>query len=97
MFLISAIRGGRVGSLVSGCHKVRNQRQRSDRLSPSLRRRAQVLMKDITTPVPTEDMRNLVRKYLEKAARINYGQLLEYAGVKGERRAVHALRSRRGF
>lgn len=43
-------------------------------------------MKDITTPVPPEDMRNLLRKYLEKAARINYSQLLDYAGVKGERR-----------
>lgn len=41
-------------------------------------------MKDITTPVPQDDMRNLLRTYLEKAAHINYGQLLEFAQVKGQ-------------
>lgn len=41
-------------------------------------------MKDITTPVPPEEMKNLVQKCLEKAARINYGQLMEYAQIKGE-------------
>lgn len=40
-------------------------------------------MKDITTPVPPEDMKKLVQKCLEKAARINYGQLLEYAQIQG--------------
>lgn len=44
----------------------------------------QVLMKDITTPVPPEEMKNLVKKCLEKAARINYSQLMEYAQVKGK-------------
>lgn len=42
-------------------------------------------MKDITTPVLQEEMRNLLRTYLEKAAHINYGQLLEFAQVKGQR------------
>lgn len=44
----------------------------------------QVLMKDITTPVPPEEMKKLVQKCLEKAARINYSQLMEYAQIKGE-------------
>lgn len=44
----------------------------------------QVLMKDITTPVPPDEMKNLVKKCLEKAARINYSQLMEYAQVKGK-------------
>lgn len=41
-------------------------------------------MKDIATPVPPEEMKNLVQKCLEKAAAINYSQLMEYAQVKGE-------------
>lgn len=41
-------------------------------------------MKDITTPVPPEEMRKLVQSCLEKAARINYSQLIEYALIKGE-------------
>lgn len=44
----------------------------------------QVLMKDITTPVPPEEMKKLVKKCLEKAARINYSQLMEYAQIKGK-------------
>uniref|UniRef100_A0A7N8YG19 Calcium dependent secretion activator 2 n=1 Tax=Mastacembelus armatus TaxID=205130 RepID=A0A7N8YG19_9TELE len=43
-----------------------------------------VLMKDITTPVPPDDMKKLVRRCLEKAARINYSQLIEYSQIKGE-------------
>lgn len=41
-------------------------------------------MKDITTPVPPEEMKKLVQKCLEKAAQINYSQLIEYAQIKGE-------------
>ncbi|XP_037836851.1 calcium-dependent secretion activator 2 [Kryptolebias marmoratus] len=41
-----------------------------------------VLMRDITTPVPSEEMKNLVQRCLEKAARINYSQLLDYAQIK---------------
>lgn len=44
----------------------------------------QVLMKDITTPVPPEDMKKLVQRCLEQAAQINYSQLIEYAKIKGE-------------
>ncbi|KAG7324025.1 hypothetical protein KOW79_012041 [Hemibagrus wyckioides] len=38
-----------------------------------------VLMKDITTPVPAEEMKKVVQKCLEKAALINYTQLTDYA------------------
>ncbi|XP_013881314.1 calcium-dependent secretion activator 2 isoform X4 [Austrofundulus limnaeus] len=41
-----------------------------------------VLMRDITTPVPSEEMKNLLQKCLEKAAQINYSQLLDYAQIK---------------
>uniref|UniRef100_A0A8C1KQV3 Ca++-dependent secretion activator 2 n=1 Tax=Cyprinus carpio TaxID=7962 RepID=A0A8C1KQV3_CYPCA len=41
-----------------------------------------VLMKDIATPVPPEEMRKIVQKCLEKAALINYSQLTEYAKIE---------------
>ncbi|XP_051545925.1 calcium-dependent secretion activator 2-like isoform X3 [Myxocyprinus asiaticus] len=41
-----------------------------------------VLMKDITTPVPPEEMQKIVKKCLEKAALINYSQLTEYAQIE---------------
>lgn len=40
-------------------------------------------MEDITTPVPPEEMKKLVRRCLQRAAHINYAQLLEYAQIKG--------------
>lgn len=40
-------------------------------------------MKDITTPVPPEEMRKIVQKCLEQAALINYSQLTEYAQIEG--------------
>ncbi|XP_050956161.1 calcium-dependent secretion activator 2 isoform X7 [Labeo rohita] len=43
-----------------------------------------VLMKDITTPVPPEEMRKIVQKCLEKAALINYSQLTEYAQIEAD-------------
>uniref|UniRef100_A0A8C2K0S1 Ca++-dependent secretion activator 2 n=1 Tax=Cyprinus carpio TaxID=7962 RepID=A0A8C2K0S1_CYPCA len=43
-----------------------------------------VLMKDITTPVPPEEMRKIVQKCLEKAALINYSQLTEYAKIEAD-------------
>uniref|UniRef100_A0A4W4GNC3 Calcium dependent secretion activator 2 n=1 Tax=Electrophorus electricus TaxID=8005 RepID=A0A4W4GNC3_ELEEL len=43
-----------------------------------------VLMKDITTPVPAEDMKKIVQKCLEKAALINYSQLTEYAQFEAD-------------
>uniref|UniRef100_A0A8B9J896 Calcium dependent secretion activator 2 n=1 Tax=Astyanax mexicanus TaxID=7994 RepID=A0A8B9J896_ASTMX len=42
-----------------------------------------VLMKDITTPVPVEEMTKIVKKCLEKAALINYSQLTDYAQFEG--------------
>uniref|UniRef100_A0A8C6SQ93 Calcium dependent secretion activator 2 n=1 Tax=Neogobius melanostomus TaxID=47308 RepID=A0A8C6SQ93_9GOBI len=53
-------------------------------LKATLSLQERVLMKDITTPVPAEEMRKLVQKCLEKAAQINYTQLIDYAQIKGE-------------
>ncbi|XP_023849566.1 calcium-dependent secretion activator 1 isoform X3 [Salvelinus sp. IW2-2015] len=41
-----------------------------------------VLMKDIVTPVPQEDVKTVIRKCLEQAALINYQRLSEYAKVE---------------
>ncbi|KAI4874972.1 hypothetical protein NFI96_032981 [Prochilodus magdalenae] len=41
------------------------------------------LMKDITTPIPVEEMKKIVQKCLEKAALINYSQLTDYAQFEG--------------
>lgn len=51
-------------------------------LKATLSLQERVLMKDITTPVPPEEMKKLVQKCLEKAAQINYSQLVEYAQIK---------------
>ncbi|KAM4733969.1 calcium-dependent secretion activator 2 isoform 1-T1 [Anableps anableps] len=40
-----------------------------------------VLMKDITTPVPSEETKRRVQSCLEKAAKINYSQLMDYAQI----------------
>uniref|UniRef100_A0A673YN84 Ca2+-dependent activator protein for secretion a n=1 Tax=Salmo trutta TaxID=8032 RepID=A0A673YN84_SALTR len=40
-----------------------------------------VLMKDIVTPVPQEEVKTVIRKCLEQAALINYQRLSEYAKV----------------
>ncbi|XP_047201844.1 calcium-dependent secretion activator 2 [Girardinichthys multiradiatus] len=40
-----------------------------------------VLMKDITTPVPSEETKRRVQKCLEKAAQINYSQLMDYTQI----------------
>uniref|UniRef100_A0A669AZR1 Calcium dependent secretion activator 2 n=1 Tax=Oreochromis niloticus TaxID=8128 RepID=A0A669AZR1_ORENI len=53
-------------------------------LKATLSLQERVLMKDITTPVPPEDMKKLVQRCLEQAAQINYSQLIEYAKIKGE-------------
>ncbi|XP_060932818.1 calcium-dependent secretion activator 2-like [Limanda limanda] len=57
-------------------------------LKATLSLQERVLMKDITTPVPPEDMKNLVQRCLEKAARINYSQLMEYAQIKEDSQAA---------
>ncbi|XP_073425902.1 calcium-dependent secretion activator 1 isoform X17 [Dendrobates tinctorius] len=41
-----------------------------------------VLMKDIVTPVPQEDVKNVIRKCLEQAALTNYTRLSEYAKIE---------------
>uniref|UniRef100_A0A8C5A1J7 Calcium dependent secretion activator 2 n=1 Tax=Gadus morhua TaxID=8049 RepID=A0A8C5A1J7_GADMO len=52
------------------------------RATLSLQERA--LMKDITIPIPPEEMRELVRACLEKAAHINYSELVQYAQIHVE-------------
>uniref|UniRef100_A0A6Q2WUM1 Ca2+-dependent activator protein for secretion a n=1 Tax=Esox lucius TaxID=8010 RepID=A0A6Q2WUM1_ESOLU len=44
-----------------------------------------VLMKDIVTPVPQEEVKTVIRKCLEQAALVNYQRLSEYAKVEGRR------------
>ncbi|CAG01075.1 unnamed protein product, partial [Tetraodon nigroviridis] len=67
-------------------------------LKATLALQERVLMKDATTPVPPEDLRNLVRRCLQEAARLNYSQLLQYAHIKAaapptsERRLEEVLR-----
>lgn len=43
----------------------------------------QVLMKDIVTPVPPEEVRNVIKKCLENAALVNYTRISEYAKIEG--------------
>ncbi|XP_056242825.1 calcium-dependent secretion activator 2 isoform X4 [Seriola aureovittata] len=57
-------------------------------LKATLSLQERVLMKDITTPVPPEDMKKLVQTCLEKAARLNYSQLIEYAQIKVDAQAA---------
>lgn len=42
-----------------------------------------VLMKDIVTQVPQEEVKTVIRKCLEQAALVNYTRLSEYAKVEG--------------
>uniref|UniRef100_A0A8C9S9L6 Calcium-dependent secretion activator 1-like n=1 Tax=Scleropages formosus TaxID=113540 RepID=A0A8C9S9L6_SCLFO len=44
-----------------------------------------VLMKDIVTPVPQEEVKGVIRKCLEQAALINYQRLSEYAKIEVEK------------
>ena len=44
----------------------------------------QVLMKDIVTPVPLEEVRQVIKKCLENAALVNYTRISEYAKIEGE-------------
>ncbi|XP_044136213.1 calcium-dependent secretion activator 2 isoform X4 [Bufo gargarizans] len=41
-----------------------------------------VLMKDIATPIPADEVKKVVRRCLEKAALINYTRLTEYAKIE---------------
>ncbi|XP_069906738.1 calcium-dependent secretion activator 1 isoform X3 [Oryctolagus cuniculus] len=44
-----------------------------------------VLMKDIVTPVPQEEVKTVIRKCLEQAALVNYSRLSEYAKIEAPR------------
>lgn len=45
---------------------------------------SKVLMKDIVTSVPQEEVKAVIRKCLEQAALVNYQRLSEYAKVEGK-------------
>lgn len=40
-------------------------------------------MKDVTTPVPTEEVRNMIKTSLENAALLNYTTLSQQANIEG--------------
>uniref|UniRef100_A0A3P9N4U9 Calcium dependent secretion activator n=1 Tax=Poecilia reticulata TaxID=8081 RepID=A0A3P9N4U9_POERE len=42
-----------------------------------------VLMKDIVTPVPPEEVKGVIRKNLEQAAQLNYQRIKDYAKIEG--------------
>ncbi|XP_074526721.1 calcium-dependent secretion activator 1 isoform X3 [Halichoeres trimaculatus] len=44
-----------------------------------------VLMKDIVTPVPPEEVKGVIRKCLEQAAQLNYQRIQEYAKIEVEK------------
>ncbi|TRY58227.1 hypothetical protein DNTS_008568 [Danionella cerebrum] len=49
----------------------------------------QVLMKDIVTPVPQDEVKTVIRRCLEQAALVNYQRLSEYAKVEGKKREMY--------
>ncbi|XP_026205957.1 calcium-dependent secretion activator 1 isoform X9 [Anabas testudineus] len=44
-----------------------------------------VLMKDIVTPVPQEEVKGVIRKCLEQAAQLNYQRIKEYVKIEVEK------------
>ncbi|XP_034724837.1 calcium-dependent secretion activator 1 isoform X3 [Etheostoma cragini] len=48
-----------------------------------------VLMKDIATLVPQEEVKSVIRKCLEQAALVNYQRLSEYAKLEGKKREMY--------
>ncbi|KAM4582076.1 calcium-dependent secretion activator 1 isoform 2-T2 [Fundulus diaphanus] len=44
-----------------------------------------VLMKDIVTPVPPEEVKGVIRKCLEQAAQLNYERIKDYAKIEVEK------------
>uniref|UniRef100_A0A665V1K1 Ca2+-dependent activator protein for secretion b n=1 Tax=Echeneis naucrates TaxID=173247 RepID=A0A665V1K1_ECHNA len=44
-----------------------------------------VLMKDIVTPVPQEEVKGVIRKCLEQAAQLNYQRIKDYAKIEGQK------------
>ena len=55
---------------------------------PDLTYVLQVLMKDISTPVPPNEVRAVIKKSLENAALVNYERLSEEARLEGESLAL---------
>nr|CAB3227414.1 calcium-dependent secretion activator 1-like [Phallusia mammillata] len=49
-----------------------------------------VMMKDIVTPVPAEDVRAIIKKCLEEAALVNYTRVSEYAKVEASAKKPQA-------
>ncbi|XP_075456024.1 calcium-dependent secretion activator 2 isoform X5 [Ascaphus truei] len=50
-----------------------------------------VLMKDIATPIPAEEVKKVVRKCLEKSALINYTRLTEYASIEAAEKESESM------
>nr|XP_057947193.1 calcium-dependent secretion activator 1 isoform X2 [Doryrhamphus excisus] len=48
-----------------------------------------VLMKDIVTPVPPEEVKGVIRKCLEQAAHLNYQRIKDYAKIEGKKREMY--------
>ncbi|XP_061730492.1 calcium-dependent secretion activator 1 isoform X1 [Nerophis ophidion] len=48
-----------------------------------------VLMKDVVTPVPQEEVKAVIRKCLDQAALVNYQRLSEYAKLEGKKREMY--------
>ncbi|KAI3370027.1 hypothetical protein L3Q82_024812 [Scortum barcoo] len=48
-----------------------------------------VLMKDIVTPVPQEEVKGVIRKCLEQAAQLNYQRIKDYAKIEGKKREMY--------
>ncbi|XP_028303244.1 calcium-dependent secretion activator 1 isoform X2 [Gouania willdenowi] len=48
-----------------------------------------VLMKDIATPVPPDEVKGVIRKCLEQAAQLNYQRIKEYALIEGKKREMY--------
>ncbi|KAM8913796.1 calcium-dependent secretion activator 1 isoform 1-T1 [Spinachia spinachia] len=48
-----------------------------------------VLMKDIVTPVPQEEVKAVIHECLEQAALVNYQRLSEYAKLEGKKREMY--------
>ncbi|XP_057702562.1 calcium-dependent secretion activator 1 isoform X8 [Corythoichthys intestinalis] len=47
-----------------------------------------VLMKDIVTPVPPDEVKGVIRRCLEQAANLNYQRIKDYAKIEGKKREM---------
>ena len=46
-------------------------------------------MKDVVTPVATEEVRQVIKKCLENAALVNYNRISEYACIEVKYNVAH--------